>query len=152
MNNSSLIKLFLRETRLYIKTEYVNIDFLSKIHGSEEFLICYELNEQESQKIDPNEGLFLGSLVFFGERDNERDLSIDVINSSRREQVSLPKGDYVFVQQRSDKALSQPEWLKMAIELQKDGLWERHKLGNMLYIRFLYEDGAIVTQIFRQCR
>jgi hypothetical protein len=37
----------------------------------------------------------------------------------------------------------------MAIEQQKDGLWEQLRLGNHLYIRYLFEDGSPVTQVFR---
>jgi hypothetical protein len=37
----------------------------------------------------------------------------------------------------------------MAIEQQKDGLWERLKPGNRLYLRILSEDGSPVTQLFR---
>jgi hypothetical protein len=53
------------------------------------------------------------------------------------------------MQKRSNEILNQTDWLDMAIEQQKDGLWERNKLGDLLFVRFLYEDNAVVTQIFR---
>jgi len=64
--------------------------------------------------------------------------------------VSLPQGVYLFTQQRSEKPLNQSEWLDLAIEQQKDGLWERDNPKAVLYVRFLYEDKAFVTQVFRQ--
>jgi hypothetical protein len=66
--------------------------------------------------------------------------------------VSLPLGKYLFVQCRAETPLNREEWLDMAIEQQKDGLWERHKLGNLLYVRYLYEDGKFVTQVFREIK
>jgi hypothetical protein len=45
--------------------------------------------------------------------------------------------------------LEPAEWLDMAIEQQKDGLWERHKPESRLYLRFLFEDGRYVTQLLR---
>ncbi|MDR2951648.1 MAG: hypothetical protein LBU82_00240 [Treponema sp.] len=44
------------------------------------------------------------------------------------------------------------KWLDMAVELQKDGLWEMFQLENRLYVRLLYEDGKRVTQLFRPLR
>jgi hypothetical protein len=54
---------------------------------------------------------------------------------------------YLFDQQRS--ALNRAECTDMAIEQQTDGLWERLRPGNRVYIRRLFEDGSPVTQIFR---
>jgi hypothetical protein len=45
--------------------------------------------------------------------------------------------------------LNREEWLDMALEQQKDGLWERYKPENRLYVRYLFEDGCPVTQLFR---
>jgi hypothetical protein len=66
--------------------------------------------------------------------------------------VSLPLGHYLFVQRRTaldSPKMGEEEWLNMEIKKKKDGLWERHKLKSILYVRFLYEDGAFVTQVFR---
>jgi hypothetical protein len=40
----------------------------------------------------------------------------------------------------------------MAIETQKDGLWERLEPDSRLYLRFLTEDGRELTQVFRPYR
>ena len=97
---------------------------------TEKSIFCYELDCLNSQTIEPDPNQFLGSLVSEG---------------------SLPAGTYLFMQKRSENPLNQPEWLEMAIEQHKDGLWERHNPGNLLYVRFLTEDGASVTQVFRPC-
>ena len=108
--------------------------FPSEMPENNEILLCYELNPAEANSIEPDrEQLFLVT---------------DTVSVTHRE-ISLPAGHYYFSQSRGDRALNKDEWLDMAIENQKDGLWERNKLGNKLYIRFLHEDGAFVTQVFR---
>ena len=105
-----------------------------------EILYCYEINPVQGCSIEPDHKRFLGNLVFAGKKDT---------GDNKGEQVLLPAGLYLFSQHRGDAALNQEEWLDMAIEQQKDGLWERHKPGNLLYVRYLHEDGAFVTQVFR---
>jgi hypothetical protein len=68
---------------------------------------------------------------------------------AQAEKVQLPAGLYAFSQKRS--WLNREECVFMASEQQKDGLWERLHLGNLLYIRRLFEDGSPVTQFFRNC-
>jgi hypothetical protein len=112
---------------------------------NEEILLCYELNPVQSLSIEPDRDHFLGNLVFVG-------LKPPVTSNGCTQEnnvVSLPQGNYLFTQRRGEAVLSKDEWLDLAIEQQKDGLWEREKLKNLLYIRFLNEDGAFVTQIFR---
>jgi hypothetical protein len=65
-------------------------------------------------------------------------------------QLQLPAGQYLLVQQR--KFLGREECIHLAVEQQKDGLWERFVPENRLYIRYLIEDGSPVTQLFRPCR
>ncbi|MCL2231040.1 MAG: hypothetical protein FWC01_08075 [Treponema sp.] len=105
-----------------------------------EFLLCYELDPAEARSIEPDRERLLGALLFVGEA--------EAVQATHRE-ISLPAGHYFFSQIRGDHALGRDEWLDMAIENQKDGLWERNKLGNELYVRFLHEDNAFVTQVFR---
>jgi hypothetical protein len=125
---------------------------------NEEILFCFEINPKQGCDIEPDHKQFLGNLLFAGHKDNTSNpLSTSVpaeplceINRNDAENVVvLPAGCYLFLQHRGDMALNQGEWLDMAIEQQKDGLWERHKLGNLLYLRYLHEDGAVVTQVFR---
>ena len=100
-----------------------------------ELLFCFELDREQAGRIDPEAGRFLGELVFSGKGDGARG------------KVQLPAGLYVFAQER--RTLSREECVSMAIEQQKDGMWERLRLEPRLYIRCLFEDGSPVVQLFR---
>jgi hypothetical protein len=146
METLPLIKLDLCSPLVYARTGFAPENFTHEHGGmnievreNEEFLFCYELNIVQSRSIEPDRGQFAGKLLFSGEKQEE----------SMGESVVLPVGQYLFMQKRGKYALNQEEWLEMAIEQQKDGLWERHKLQNLLYVRYLFEDGAVVTQVFR---
>ncbi|MCL2211557.1 MAG: hypothetical protein FWB95_06520 [Treponema sp.] len=120
---------------------FMKIDNLPVITPeNNEFLLCFKINSSQSQSIEPDPACFLENLLFMGQK---------IEDDPAHEQVELPQGHYLFSQFRADAVLSRDEWLDLAIEQQKDGLWERNKLSDLLYIRFLYEDGAFVTQIFR---
>jgi hypothetical protein len=106
----------------------------------EETLCCFSLDSGQSRSIEPVREQLLGTLVFTGQKNAECDLL-------SAQTVSLPAGVYLFTQH--DGALEGEEWLDMAIEQQKDGLWERYKPQNLLYVRYLFEDGRPVTQLFR---
>jgi len=103
-----------------------------------EFLFCFELDQEQSQSIEPQPENFLGRLIFSGK-------SVQ----NQRGDLELPAGLYLFAQQRG--VIGRTECIALAIEQQKDGLWEKIKLGNLLFLRLLYEDGGPVTQIFRAC-
>jgi hypothetical protein len=118
------------------------------IKKNEEILLCYELNPVQSLSIEPDRDCLLGNMVFIGQK-SPATLNGRTEETDENNLVSLPQGNYLFTQRRAETVLSQDEWLDMAIEQQKDGLWEREKPKNLLYVRFLNEDEAFVTQIFR---
>jgi hypothetical protein len=64
-----------------------------------------------------------------------------------QETLCLPSGLYFFTQAR--EFLYEADLTGMALELQKEGLWQRLALENRIYIRYLYEDSSAVTQLFR---
>jgi len=101
-----------------------------------ELLFCYAIDPNQANRIDPEAGSFLGELLFSGKGDGKQG------------EVQLPAGLYLFSQQRGS-ALTREECIHRAIEQQKDGLWERLQLENLLYIRCLFEDASPVTQLFR---
>ena len=111
------------------------------IGTEDEILLCFDLDPRQSRSIEPDPQLLLGPLVFAG-----RTGAGDFNDSAFK--VSLPAGNYLFVQRRG-AVLSREEWLDMAIEQQKDGLWERNKPESRIFVRYLYEDGQPVTQLFR---
>jgi hypothetical protein len=116
---------------------------------NEEILLSYEVNPVQGCSIEPDRDQFLEKLLFIGQKSSETP-NAGAEKTEGNNLVSLPQGNYLFTQCRTDTVLSHDEWLDLAIEQQKDGLWERNKPLNLLYIRFLFEDGAFVTQIFRR--
>jgi len=134
MEESPLIHLDLRAPLEYAEAPEL-IPFASPPadEAARELLFCFELDREQAGRIDPDADCFLGEIIFSGK--------------SGKGNVQLPAGLYLFAQQR--KTLDREECIGMAIEQQKDGMWERLRLGDRLYIRCLFEDGSPVTQILR---
>jgi len=134
-----LIRLDLRAPLLYTETPGLGaFDCTPPSEATTEFLFCFELDQEQSQSIEPIPENYLKGQVFSGK-------SVQ----NRQGDLELPAGLYLFAQRRG--LIGREECIALAIEQQKDGLWEKIKLGNRLYIRCLYEDGDQVTQIFRTC-
>jgi len=95
-----------------------------------ELLFIYELDESQYQCFEP---------------DMEKFIQRSIINDD----LILPAGDYIFTQKKEN--LSMEGTIKLAVEMQAEGLWQRLKPGRYLYVRKLFEDGSIVTQLFRPC-
>ena len=109
--------------------------------GSGEKLFCFELDEAHYNSIEPDETKLLGNLIFGGEVAGPD----KVVGAA--ETLELPKGNYLFAQKR--EILSQQDITDMAAEIQQEGLWQRLLPGKKLYLRYLFEDGRFVTQLFR---
>ena len=96
--------------------------------GSEEKLFCFELDETQYRLFEPDSVKLLGKTAAEGTEE-------------------LPPGNYLFAQER--KILSREEIIGLAVEIQQEGLWQRLTPGKKLYLRYLFEDGCFVTQLFR---
>jgi hypothetical protein len=107
--------------------------------GDEEKLFCFELEESLAQEFQPDKMHFPGTLIFAGKAVAE--------NSQGEAVLKLPQGAYVFCQVR--EILERDEIIELAVELQNEGLWQRLKLTKRFYVRYLFEDGRGVTQIWR---
>ncbi|MDR2135170.1 MAG: hypothetical protein LBO76_00985 [Treponema sp.] len=122
--------------------------FSCETRGEGEQLFCFAIDEAQSRRIDPDAGAFLGPLRAAGY------LGAAPVSSGGAVElpweVELPKGSYLFAQKR--EALGKDAVIGLAIEVQKDGLWERLRLGACFYLRYLYEEGSAVTQVFRPCQ
>ncbi|MDR2257825.1 MAG: hypothetical protein LBE14_01610 [Treponema sp.] len=105
-------------------------------------LFCFETGAGQGGSIEPDPDLFLGPLIFSGRTAKDA--------GHTGEPRELPAGKYLFAQER--RILNRDECIFMAIETQKDGLWERLEPESRLYLRFLTEDGRGVTQVFRPYR
>jgi len=150
MEYAPLMNLDLRAPLIFPKIDGLPPEF----RENEEILLCYDLNPAQSRSIEPDRELLLGSLVFAGRKTGDSGLLQDYLFQDGAFQdgtVSLPSGNYLFTQRRGAQIspLNTDEWLDMAVEQQKDGLWERYKPENRLFVRFLFEDGSPVTQLFR---
>jgi hypothetical protein len=106
-----------------------------------ELLFCFDLDPAQSRSIEPDPAALLGTLVFAGSLGE----AAEEHGESRR--LELPAGNYLFAQERD--VLERNEFIEMAVEVQKDGLWERLAPADRLYLRYLFEDGRAVTQVFR---
>ncbi|MDR2922874.1 MAG: hypothetical protein LBU85_05985 [Treponema sp.] len=137
-----LVRLDLRTPLLY--TEAPGLDAFGCPPPDEagaEFIFCFELDPGQTQSIEPQPDNFLGRLVFSGRNVQNQG------NRACKASLELPAGLYLFAQRRG--VIGREECIALAIEQQKDGLWERLNPGNRLFLRFLYEDGSPVTQLFR---
>ena len=137
MENYSLVRLDLRAPLEY--TEASGLDPFDPAIAEEamqECMFCFELDREQAGRIDPEADRLVGELVFSGRGD-----------AGQGNTLTIPAGLYLFAQQR--RALCREECIELAIEQQKDGLWERLQLESRLYLRRLYEDGSPVTQLFR---
>ena len=150
MEETAPLKLKLYAPLVY--TEVTGIDLFGfrlpqneavKHQMSKELLFCFEIDPEQSGRIDPQPESFPGKLVFSGESQGKQ----GSIPTGSIPTGSIPSGLYFFSQVR--RILDREECVYRAIELQKDGLWERLWLDNRLYIRYLFEDGRPVTQFFR---
>jgi hypothetical protein len=139
MNEPGLIRLELCSPLVYASKPELK-PFSCDDFPSGEQLFCFELDAQQGRNIEPDRERFLGQLVFAG---------LGPIDNLSGEKAILPSGLYLFSQKR--QALGREACINMAIEQQKDGLWERFVPAGLLYIRYLFEDAGPVTQIFRPC-
>jgi hypothetical protein len=154
MNSVQTIRLNLRAPLFYtadtglVPFQYRAGGGISGEDSSGELLFCFELAADQSRSIEPDPAAFLKSLVFAGKLETPGSRS-PVRQQAAPRQMELPAGNYLFAQERD--ALGREEFIQMAIEVQKDGLWERLALAGKLYLRYLHEDGRAVTQVFRPC-
>ena len=97
------------------------------VYTKGENIMCYLIEPAEADIFEPNADSYIKSQE-----------NIDVI---------IPAGNYLFSQQTN--ILDMKEIIETAVELQKEGLWQRLEMKQKLFIRFVSEDGRVVTQIFR---
>jgi hypothetical protein len=106
-----------------------------------EMLFHFCLDPDQSQSIEPDERVLLSALISGGRAaDPEEPVSPG-------KALLLPEGDYLFSQVR--EILSHEDIISLAVEVQKEGLWQRLRPASELYLRYLFEDDRGVTQVFR---
>jgi hypothetical protein len=110
--------------------------------GEGEKLFCFELDEAQYLNFEPEKEKFFARLIFAGTIADRKEAGENPGNLRR-----LPVGNYLFAQKR--EILTREDTEAMALEIQLEGLWQRLKPGKELYLRYLFEDGRGVTQLFR---
>jgi hypothetical protein len=137
MKDLNYFALDLRKNLEYIETDLPPFTFPE---DAEEILILFEVDETEGKSIEPDLSKLLGKPKHIGvmKKDASRGENI----------IELPMGNYFFSQVR--EILDESGSAELAGEVQKEALWERRKLGKKVYLRYLYEHGSPVTQIFRE--
>ena len=103
--------------------------------SGQEKIFCYELDEVQCLAFEPDQNKLFGRLIFGG------------VSVAAEGGAQIPKGNYLFAQRR--EILNKDEIIAMAVEIQMEGLWQRLKPLNKLYLRYLFEDGSWVTQLYR---
>jgi hypothetical protein len=117
-------------------------DPFSYREGNGEKLYCFEIDETQCLSIEPDAKTLLKKLVFGGNA-----VRPDCAEAAHETRLELPVGGYLFAQER--EVLGRDEIIAAAVEIQAEGLWQRLEPGNRLYLRYLFEDGCLVTQLFR---
>jgi hypothetical protein len=143
-----IIRLNLVSPLYYIRDE--KADPFARREESEEMLFCFEIDPAQGLSIEPDESRLLTALIFGGRAADPGTPAADpgeVPGAFAGAALQLPAGNYLFSQER--EMLSRDEIAGMAAEVQKEGLWQRLRPGKELYLRYLFEDGKGVTQIFR---
>ncbi|MDR2536971.1 MAG: hypothetical protein LBC46_01575 [Treponema sp.] len=138
----NILRLDLRSPLFFVKDERIK----PFVYVADETLFCFKVSPDQAGRIDPEAERFLGELLFGARRVPETAEALEARRGSDTA-PELPAGAYLFAQER--EALNQEDWLFMAMEVQKEGLWERLKLGDNVYLRCLFEDNSAVTQVFR---
>jgi hypothetical protein len=147
MDEPRFLRLDLRQPLVYVEDRSLRLYDTGESGplvqaAGDEALFLFELDASQGLSIEPDPDLFLGPLIFSGRPAEDGDQT-----GSRRE---LPAGMYLFAQRRL--FVNRQDCISMAIEVQKDGLWERLQPEPKLYLRYLIEDGQRVSQVFRPCK
>jgi hypothetical protein len=139
--NIEVFRLELRSSLFYV--EDTALPFASgdapPAGAGPEMIFCFEIDEASGKAIDPDPAGYLGPPVFSGRA--------DAAGRSGGRGLELPAGAYFFAQAR--EALSREACVLLAVEVQREILWQRLRPEKRLYIRRLFEEGKPVTQAFR---
>jgi hypothetical protein len=111
--------------------------------ASGEYLFAFEIDPGQYRSIEPEEASFIGEPFFRGR--------VSPVRSGEQSPdgmfFTLEAGQYLFMQSR--EPVDREGILDMALELQKEGLWEGFALDRRLFLRYVFEEGCMVSQLWR---
>jgi hypothetical protein len=131
-------KLTLMSPLPYIEVR--GLDPFARPSGDRECLFCFETGDRAGG-IEAEEEGFLGPLVFSARAGT-------AVEGERTRE--LPQGSYLFAQFR--EIPERGEIIRLAVELHKEGLWQRYIMEPRFFLRYLFEGPRGVVQILRPLR
>ncbi|MDR2185946.1 MAG: hypothetical protein LBO80_09850 [Treponema sp.] len=114
-----------------------------------ELIFAWTIPAAEALSIEPAPDRFLECFLLAG-RAAPGPADPAISGAGDKALFELPRGMYFFSQIR--EILDREASLGLAIEVQKEALWQRFLPEPRFYLRRLFEDGRGVTQIFRPLR
>jgi hypothetical protein len=144
MQEFQIVKLHLRSPLYYVQADDLKYPMFTADAG--ECLFGFEIEAGQYRNIEPEAAVFIGNggaPFFRGRLSPLPPASCSLLPTI----CSLETGLYLFMQCR--EAVDWEGILTMALEIQKEGLWEGFTLDRKLFLRYVFEDGAMVTQVWR---
>jgi hypothetical protein len=140
MNTLRILNLYLQAPLFYIRDDGLAPFPCDPSKG--EVLFYFEIDGAQYRSIEPDRGGYLGRLVSGG-----IPAPPDSAAGEAASLIELPRGRYLFAQ--GTEIPDREGYIQMAVEVQREGLWQNVSLDRGLYLRYIYEDGKQVTQVFR---
>jgi hypothetical protein len=140
MHKFRILNLYLQAPLFYTRDE--NPEPFKYDPSKGELLFYFELDGAQYRSIEPDRDAYLGRLISGGLL-----VSPSSLEHEAGSLIELPRGQYLFAQ--GAEIPDREGYIQMAVEVQKEGLWQRLTLGRGLYLRYLYENGKPLTQVFR---
>jgi hypothetical protein len=140
MHKFRILNLYLQAPLFYTRDESPEPFKYDPSKG--EVLFYFEIDGAQYGNIEPDRDTYLGRLISGGVL-----VHPSSVEHKEGSLIELPRGHYLFAQ--GAEIPDREGYIQMAVEVQKEGLWQRLSLGRGLYLRYLCEDGRPVTQVFR---
>jgi hypothetical protein len=140
----SLLKLHLAAPLFYRKEPGIR-PFVSAPPGGE-ILIRFEIAPSQVLAFEPDGAEYLARLDSAGILEPAGEAELPGPGGAEG-YLELPRGDYFFAQ--AWEALDREAFIALAVEVQKEALWQRLVPDSPVYLRYLHEENRPVTQVFR---
>lgn len=127
-------------------------DIEAFVIDEDEKLYCFE-NKIDKKNLEPKledflkDKRFLGFRVFLEKNEHTEKNGASLAEHSQKKRASLEEGSYLFVQSIFQ---NETQIQKAAEALYLEAIWQKLSfLDNLVYLRFLEEDGKTIFQLLR---